>query len=182
MGENLGNLGMAATAVDARHQGAKPIRFSNPGGGAAFRQAAIIDELDVETTDGRRLAEHLGLQLTGLIPCWLPTHRGVEGKDQPPALPRFGARAERFDLIEKTIKLSARRNSRSRTGMIALRLCWDRRFLGPVLAHRKNLTSGSKVVLSGNGSRGEFNQRVSHRSIAYGSYEVRFEPNLVSED
>ena len=31
-----------------------------------------------------RLAEHLGLQLPGLIPCWLPTHRGVESKDQPP--------------------------------------------------------------------------------------------------
>ena len=36
--------------------------------------------------DRRRLAEHLGLQLTGLIPCWLPTHSGVEGKNPPSAL------------------------------------------------------------------------------------------------
>ena len=84
------------------------------------------------SADRRRLAEHLGLQLTGLIPCWLPTHRGVEGKNQPPTLSYFG---ERFDLAEKTIKLSAGGDGRSRAGMIALGLGWERRFLGPVLAH-----------------------------------------------
>lgn len=42
--------------------------------------------------------------------------------------------------------------------MIALRLSWERSFLGPVLAHRESLTSGYKVVLSAkrrNGSHGE---------------------------
>jgi len=51
-----------------------------------------------------------------------------------------------------------------------------------VPTHRENLTSGSNMDIPGTGTRSEFNQRVSHRSIAYGSYEVRFEPNLVSED
>jgi hypothetical protein len=97
----------------------------------------------------------------------LATHRCVEGKDQPPALPRFGARAKRFDLTEKTIKLSARRDGRSRTGMIALRLSWERSFLGPVLAHRESLTSGYKVILSDkrrNGSHGEC-QSAAHRQM-----------------
>src|SRR5215472_4399964 len=76
----------------------------------------IIDELDVETADGRRFPEHLGLQLTGLIPCWLAAHRGIEGKDQPATAPAFSARAKRFDLVEKTINLRARR--RGRTGLI----------------------------------------------------------------
>jgi hypothetical protein len=94
--------------------------------------------LDVKTAHSCRLAEHLGLQLTGLIPCWLPTHRGVESKDQPPSPSCFDSWPKRFDLIEKTINFDARRRGRGRTGTI-IQGCWTRRFIGPVFAHRESL-------------------------------------------
>src|SRR5215472_13625029 len=107
MSQNLTDLGLTPAAVDTRHQCTKPIRIGNPRRSAAFRRTAIVDELDVETASGRRFTEHIGLQLARLIPCRLPTHRGVEGKDQPPARPCFGNRTKRFDLIEETINLGA---------------------------------------------------------------------------
>jgi hypothetical protein len=94
--------------------------------------------LDIKAAHSCRLAEHLGLQLTGLIPCWLPTHRGVESKDQPPTPSSFGCWPKRFDLIEKTINLDARRGGRGRTGTI-IQGCWTRRCVGPVFAHRESL-------------------------------------------
>ena len=47
-------------------------------------------------------------------------------------------RAKRFDLIEKTINLDARRGGRGRTGTI-IQGCWTRRCVGPVFAHRESL-------------------------------------------
>ena len=55
MGQDLCDLGMTAAAVDARHQLAEPLRFGDPGRGAAFRQTAKIDKLDGAAADGGRL-------------------------------------------------------------------------------------------------------------------------------
>jgi hypothetical protein len=78
------------------------------------------------------------LQLTGLIPCWLPTHRGVESKDQPPTPSRFDSWPKCFDLIKKMINFDARRRGRGRTGTI-IQGRWTRRFIRPMFAHRESL-------------------------------------------
>ena len=86
MGEYFADLGMAATAIDALHQRAEPRRLGDPWRGAAFRKAAIIDELDIEPAGGGRFAKHIGLQPTGAIPGRLPAHGGIQRKNQPAAL------------------------------------------------------------------------------------------------
>src|SRR5262249_47993622 len=97
VGKNLGDLSVTALTAYGRHQRAEPIRICNPWGSSAFAQAAIIDELNVDTASLCRGAEHLGLQLTGMIPHRLPTHCGIERKDQPPPPTRCSARPQRPD-------------------------------------------------------------------------------------
>src|SRR5262249_54787672 len=98
-------------------------------------QAAIIDELNVDTASLCRGAEHLGLQLTGMIPHRLPTHCGIERKDQPPAPTGCSARPKRPDLMEKTINLRPRGGCRNLTRLLARVVSWAHRFVGLVVAH-----------------------------------------------
>ena len=101
MGEHFGDLSMAAAAIDALHQRAEPPGLGNPGRGAAFRKAAIIDELDVEPAGGSRFAKHIGLQPAGAVPGRLPAHGGIERENQPAALTGLDRRAERFDALQE---------------------------------------------------------------------------------
>ena len=114
MGQHLADLGMAAAAIDLRHQRAEPRRLGDPGRGAAFGEAAIIDELDIEAADGGGFAEHVGLQPAGGIPGRLPAHGGVEREDQPAALAGLGRWAERVDPAQEGIDLGAGGRRRSR--------------------------------------------------------------------
>jgi hypothetical protein len=119
VGKNLGDLGVAALATYGRHYRAKPVRIRNPGRSATFRQAAIVDELNVKAADIRGCAEHLSLQLAGVVPCRLAAHRRVEREDQPPAPACCSVWPQRPDLIEKTIDFSARRRRWECIGPIA---------------------------------------------------------------
>src|SRR5262249_18088499 len=119
VGKNLGDLSVTALTAYGRHQRAEPIRICNPWGSSAFAQAAIIDELNVDTASLCRGAEHLGLQLTGMIPHRLPTHCGIERKDQPHAPTGCSARPKRPDLMEKTINLRPRGGCRNLTRLLA---------------------------------------------------------------
>jgi hypothetical protein len=103
MGQDLCDLGMTAAAVDARHQLAEPLRFGDPGRGAAFRQTAKIDKLDGEAADGGRVAEHFGLQHAGLIPCRLPAHGRIERVNEPAAPICFSRRAECIHAAEECV-------------------------------------------------------------------------------
>src|SRR5438552_4799514 len=68
MRENFSDLGVAAAAVDARHQFAELAALRNPAGSPALRNPAVIHELDVEAADAGRLLEHVGLQRAGGVP------------------------------------------------------------------------------------------------------------------
>src|SRR5215208_1300542 len=85
MRDDLADLRVAAAAVDSRHQVGEFIGLCDPAGGTAFAEAAVIDELHIETADRRRLPEHVGLQPAGGVPGRLPAHGGVERKDEPAA-------------------------------------------------------------------------------------------------
>ena len=63
--------------------------------GAAFVEAAIIDQADVETAERRRLAKHVGLQRAGHVPGRLPAHGGVEREHQPASRARPHAATSR---------------------------------------------------------------------------------------
>src|SRR6185312_14458083 len=114
--EHLADLGMAATAVDRRHQLGKAVAGGNPPGGAAFAKPAKIDELDVEAAGAGRGAKHVGLQRAGRVPGRLPAHGGVERKDQPAALARRACRPERAYALEERGNL--RPGRRRRRGLI----------------------------------------------------------------
>jgi len=116
--EHLADLGLAAAAVDLAHERGEAGAVRDEAGGAAFAEAAEIDQLHVEPARTRRRVEHAALKRLGEIPCWLPTHGGVEGEDQPPAT--AGGR-DRAGLFEKGVNGAARRRTRRRRifGMVA---------------------------------------------------------------
>ena len=88
MGNDLADLGGSGAAVDPLHQRGEPLGLRHPLRGPAFVTTAVIDELDVEPADRRRLPKHVGLQLASAIPSGLAARCGVEGKEQTP--PRAG--------------------------------------------------------------------------------------------
>ena len=55
MAEDLADLGMAAAAIDPLPSARQPFRLRHPSRGAAFGEAAEIDELHVEAADRSRL-------------------------------------------------------------------------------------------------------------------------------
>ena len=86
--QHLADLGVAAAAVDLAHQPRQFVAVRDPAAGAAFVQAAIIHQADIEAADRRRLAEHVGLQRAGHVPGRLPAHGRVEREHQPAACRR----------------------------------------------------------------------------------------------
>ena len=44
-------------------------------------EAAVVDELDVESANHSCFPKHVGLQLTSGVPRGLAASRGIEGKD-----------------------------------------------------------------------------------------------------
>ena len=108
-----------------RHQLGEPLGLRHPARGPAFVQAAVVDELDVEPADRRRLAEHVGLQPAGGIPGRLPAHGGVEREDQPAALPGAVDGARPFTWARK-----ASISGRVEAGAGARRLASSRRSIG----------------------------------------------------
>jgi hypothetical protein len=51
VGEHLADLGMTHAAIDAFHESGEVFGLGDPAGGAAFGEAAIVDQLDAEPTD-----------------------------------------------------------------------------------------------------------------------------------
>jgi hypothetical protein len=131
------NLGLTATAIDARHQFAEPLRLRHPRRGAAFRKSAIINELDVEAATGGRFAEHIGLKHAGLVPRRLPAHGRIEREHQPTAPASLDRRPKRIDLTKEGIEVRARRRRRIAVGRPGIRRFRARRWriAGPVFAH-----------------------------------------------
>ena len=82
-GQHFSNLGVAALAIDLAHQLRQMRGVGNPSRRAAFVEATVVDEADIETADRGRLAEHVGLQRAGHVPGRLPAHGGVEREYQP---------------------------------------------------------------------------------------------------
>ncbi len=115
--EHLADLGVAAAAIDARHQRGEFLGSRDPAGGAAFAQAPEIDQLDIEPAGACRLAEHVGLQRAGGIPGRLPAHGGVEREDQPPALA-----ARRGGPSARTRSMNAAISGREEAGA---GVCWE---------------------------------------------------------
>src|SRR5262249_13905004 len=100
MGEDLTYLGFPGRAHDLRHGFGQLGGVRDPAGGAAFTEAAVVEELHVELADGGDFAEHIGLEGTGGIPGWLPASGGVEGEDEA-AVP---GRCAVFDqVLEKRV-------------------------------------------------------------------------------
>ncbi len=129
MRKHLADLGMAAAAIDPRHQRAEPRRLGDPRRGAAFGKTAIIDELDIEAADGGCFAEHVGLQTARGIPGRLPAHGGIEREDKAAALAGHDSGAERVNAVQEGINLGTGGRSRSR------------RVIGAVFAHRGTLAA-----------------------------------------
>jgi hypothetical protein len=103
MAQNLGDLRVAAAAADLHHEISQRARIRHEGRGAAFADAAEINELHRQPADACCCVEHPGLQLAGKIPGRLPAHRRVESKDEPAARARWRCdslrlRQERVDL------------------------------------------------------------------------------------
>src|SRR5262245_46818773 len=83
--EDLLDLGMTGLAHDLRHDLGELLGPGDPAGGAAFAQAAVIDQLHVETAGGGDLTKHFGLEFAGGVPGWLPASGGIEGEDEAAA-------------------------------------------------------------------------------------------------
>src|SRR5215831_7857726 len=85
MAQDLADLGLAATAINPRHQFSKPFTCRDPTRRAALIEPAKINELDVEAADTGRFAEHIHLKFACGVPGRLPAHCGVKRKNQPAA-------------------------------------------------------------------------------------------------
>jgi hypothetical protein len=91
-GQHPAELGVTGAAFDFCHQVGEHPSIGDPARGAAFAHPAVVDELEIESADRRRLLEHSGLQLAGDIPSRLPARCGIEGisghqdADRSPAL------------------------------------------------------------------------------------------------
>ena len=96
MGENLSDLGMAAAAVDPRHQRAEPLGLREPRRRSAFGKPAIIDELDIKAADGGRFTEHVGLQTQAVSQVGCRLIVASSAKISRPRLPAFAAGPSAF--------------------------------------------------------------------------------------
>src|ERR1043165_6393713 len=105
--EHFADLRMPANAWYPPQQIAEPGAVGYPARGAAFVQPAEVDELHVEAADRTGFTEHLALQLASRVPGWLAAHRGIKGKDQPPALAGFGRWRERMGALNERVDLRA---------------------------------------------------------------------------
>src|SRR6516162_7136869 len=85
VGKDLFDLGFTGAAHHLRHDLGELTAIGHPAGGAALAEAAVIDQLEVEATDGSGGLEHLGLELTSGVPGRLPAGGGVEGEDEAAA-------------------------------------------------------------------------------------------------
>ena len=124
--ENLADLGVAAAAIDARHQRGEFLGTGDPARGAALAKPTEIDQLNIEPAGLGCLAEHIGLQGAGAIPGRLPAHGGVEREDQPPTLAAGRGGAEPAHALNEFGDLGPRGGRR-------------RRLLGAVFAHGNSL-------------------------------------------
>ena len=95
MAQHLADLRRAAAHFDFAHQIAEPLPARDEFRGAAFVEAAEIDELHVEPAEVGGDLKHPRLQALGEIPGRLPAHRRVEREDQPAAPDATGAGALR---------------------------------------------------------------------------------------
>jgi hypothetical protein len=77
---------MPAATIDPAHELGQALRVADPLRGAAFVEAAIVDQLDRQAAQAGDLAKHFSLQVTGHVPGLLAAHGGVEGEDEPPLL------------------------------------------------------------------------------------------------
>jgi hypothetical protein len=90
MRENAANPGVTSLAIDFCHHGGDFCRITEPRTGPAFARSgpAKVDKLHIDAR--ARRPEHFGLKLGRPIPRRLPTHGGIECKNQTWARFFFG--------------------------------------------------------------------------------------------
>ena len=81
-----------APYADPAHERAESLPAGNELRGAAFVEAAIVNELHVEPTELFRDLEHSDLQRLRKVPGRLSAHCGVKREDQPSATRRADGR------------------------------------------------------------------------------------------
>src|SRR3546814_3777976 len=102
MAQHLPDLRLAAQAADRRHLARERCGVGYPGAGLALAEAAVEDELHVETADRGGRMEHLGLDPAGTVPGRLSARRRIQREHQPDAA-RAGPRRRRPpDLAQST--------------------------------------------------------------------------------
>src|SRR3546814_20195330 len=94
MAQHLPDLRLAAQAADRRHLARERCGVGYPGAGLALAEAAVEDELHVETADRGGRLEHLGLDPAGTVPGRLAARRRIQ-REHPPAAARPGPRRRR---------------------------------------------------------------------------------------
>src|SRR3546814_9830840 len=85
MAQHLPDLRLAAQAADRRHLARERCGVGYPGAGLALAEAAVEDELHVETADRGGRMEHLGLDPAGTVPGRLAARRRIQREHQPAA-------------------------------------------------------------------------------------------------
>src|SRR5260370_34910787 len=85
MAEARADLRLAADAGDAAHEAMQLRRRPEPAARLAFVEAAVEDELHLESAQRRRGLEHLALAPGGAVPAGGAACRGGEREDQPAA-------------------------------------------------------------------------------------------------
>src|SRR5690606_2999029 len=87
MCKHLADLRVTATAVDLGHQFFESAGIVHEPRGSAFAEAAVIDQLNLQTACLADCVEHARLDFARHVPGGLTAHGGIKCQDQPP-LPR----------------------------------------------------------------------------------------------
>src|SRR3546814_5158280 len=80
------------TLFRSSHEAQQLSRFGNPRTRPALAEAAVVDELHVQSAKRLGLLEHLRLQVGRAVPGRLTAGGGVHGEDQPATRDRKSTR------------------------------------------------------------------------------------------
>ena len=143
--QDLADLGVAPPAVDPAHQLSQALAVRNPARRPALAESPVIDQLDVKSSDCRRLPEHLGLQPARGVPRRLPAHRCVQSEDETPAAAGLLGRPQRASALHEGLDLGAG----CALDRIGPAPCRCRRIAGSVFGHRsKPYVSGRQKIVT----------------------------------
>ena len=127
MREDLADLGVAAAAVDARHQVAEPLGLRHPARGAAFGRARGNRRAGRRARRSRAASRNMSAcsrQAVSQVGCRLMV--ASSAKISRPRVPAGGGGAERAHLRQKRVDLGARRRRRLGSARPSARCRLDR--------------------------------------------------------